>query len=484
MDRPREKKVMTPSPQNSLKKSPQGAGLRNSARSKGDRPNVIYFHVDNLGYGELGCYGGGVLRGAPTTRIDRFAREGFKLLNFAPEAQCTPTRASLLTGRFAIRSGCHTIPFAGQEGGLVAWEKTIADILSPAGYACACYGKWHLGESKGRWPTDHGFDEWYGPVRSYDECLWPTKAEYNPDRDLKSPILGGKKNGEVTTAFDMMTPEVRRDIDLEYLKRAKSFVEKSVKRGQPFFLYFNHSMLHMPTLPRLEFAGKSGHGDFADSMLELDEDFGKILDWIEKLNIREKTIVVIAGDNGNEETLPWRGCSGIWEGSYFTGMEGSLRTPCIIRWPGRVPKDHESNEIVHVADMFTTLLKWCGCEIPPDRVIDGVDQRSFLEGKSMESAREGFPFWNGDKLYGIKWKDFKVVLFEQKTFWDPVLPYAVPRIINLKTDPRERDNETIYYGWVSGHLIKILQDFYLSTAREPLIPTRAPLDLDPYLVKK
>ncbi|MBI4768155.1 MAG: arylsulfatase [Deltaproteobacteria bacterium] len=475
---------MKRSKKTSLPNSVKGFQSPVSAKTNIMRPNLVYFHVDNLGYGELGCYGGGVLRGAPTLRIDRFAGEGFKLLNFAPEAQCTPTRAALMTGRYAIRSGCHTIPFAGQEGGLVAWEKTMADILSEVGYACACYGKWHLGESKGRFPTDHGFDEWYGPVRTYEECLWPTKAEYNPARDLKSPIMEGKKNKEVTMAIDMMTPEVRRDIDLEYLKRAVSFIKKSVARNQPFFLYFNHSMLHMPTIPRSEFRGKSGYGDFADSMLELDDDFGKILDLVKRLNLNNNTIVVFAGDNGNEETQPWRGSSGVWEGSYFTGMEASLRTPCIIKWPGKVPAGRQSNEIVHVTDMFTTLLKWTGCETPQDRIIDGLDQRSFLEGRSLESAREGFPFWNGDKLYGVKWKDFKVALYQQKYFWDPVQPYAVPRIYNLKTDPKERGNETIYYGWVGGHSRKIARDFFLSTARESLIPARAPIDYNPYHLKK
>jgi arylsulfatase A-like enzyme len=126
-------------------------------------PNIVYFLVDNLGYGELGCYGGGILRGADTRRIDAFAAEGLKLLNFAPEAQCTPSRSALMTGRYAIRSGNHTVALPGEEGGLVAWERTMGDILSARGYATACLGKWHIGESRGRWPTDHGFDEWYGP---------------------------------------------------------------------------------------------------------------------------------------------------------------------------------------------------------------------------------------------------------------------------------------------------------------------------------
>lgn len=127
-----------------------------------DRPNVIYFQVDNLGYGELGCYGGGVLRGADTRRIDQFAQEGFQLLNFAPEAQCTPSRAALMTGRHAIRTGNHTVAAAGADSGIVAWERTMGDLFSAAGYATMCMGKWHIGDCDGSWPTDHGFDEWYG----------------------------------------------------------------------------------------------------------------------------------------------------------------------------------------------------------------------------------------------------------------------------------------------------------------------------------
>jgi arylsulfatase A-like enzyme len=119
-----------------------------------EHPNVVYFLVDNLGYGELGCYGGGILRGADTRRIDAFAGEGMKLLNFAPEAQCTPPRSALMTGRYAIRSGNHTVALAGSEGGLVAWERTIADILSAGGYATACFGKWHIGDLCGRWPVE------------------------------------------------------------------------------------------------------------------------------------------------------------------------------------------------------------------------------------------------------------------------------------------------------------------------------------------
>src|SRR5215475_1107956 len=269
-------------------------------------PNIVYFLVDNLGYGELGCYGGGILRGADTRRIDDFAGEGLKLLNFAPEAQCTPSRSALMTGRYAIRSGNHTVALAGSEGGLVAWERTIGDVLSARGYATACYGKWHIGDSEGRWPTDHGFDEWYGIPRTWDESLWPEDPWYNAQRDGVTNVLESRQ-GEQVRPVRQLTREVRRDIDLEFIARSKAFMKRSVDAKKPFFLYFNHSLMHFPTTPRAEFKGKSGQGDWADCLLQLDADFGSILDTVKELGVDDNTIIVFSGDNGPEELEPWRG---------------------------------------------------------------------------------------------------------------------------------------------------------------------------------
>jgi arylsulfatase len=356
------------------------------ATPSGQPPNIIYFLVDNLGYGELGCYGGGILRGADTRRIDAFAGEGVKLLNFAPEAQCTPSRSALMTGRYAIRSGNHTVALAGSEGGLVAWERTIGDVLSARGYATACCGKWHIGASQGRWPTDHGFDEWYGIPRTWDESLWPDDPWYDPKRDGVTNVLESRK-GEQPRPVKQLTLDVRRDIDAEFLARSKAFMKRSVDARKPFFLYFNHSLMHLPTIPRAEFKGKSGQGEWADCLLELDADFASIVDTVKELGVDDNTLIVFSGDNGSEELEPWRGHPGFFDGSYFTGMEGSLRTPCLIRYPGRVPAGRQSNEIVHITDMFTTLLRWAGAEVPNDRVIDGLDQRTLLASKRSQRGR-------------------------------------------------------------------------------------------------
>jgi arylsulfatase A-like enzyme len=447
------------------------------AVNRNGAPNIVYFLVDNLGYGELGCYGGGILRGADTRRIDAFAGEGIKLLNFAPEAQCTPSRSALMTGRYAIRSGNHTVALAGDDGGLVAWERTMADVLSKRGYATACVGKWHIGAAPGRWPTDHGFDEWYGPPRTWDESYWPEDPWYDPKRDGISSMMESRK-GETPRTVKQLNLDVRRNADAKFLDRAKNFMGRSAEARKPFFLYFNHSMMHMPTIPRAEFKGKSGQGDWADCLLELDSDFGVILDTLKELKIDDNTVVVFSGDNGPEELEPWRGHPGFFDGSYFTGMEGSLRTPCIVRYPGRVPGSRQSNEIVHITDMFTTLLLWAGAEVPSDRMIDGVDQREFLEGIQDSSAREGFPYWMGDTLYGVKWRNFKMVLYQQRTSMEPSQKLANPHIINLIVDPKERNPIDLPYmhSWTAVHFGKVLKEFERSTRLEPLIPPGAPLD--------
>ncbi len=444
------------------------------------RPNIVYFLCDNLGFGELGCYGGGILRGVDTRRLDQFSTQGLKLLNFAPEAQCTPTRSALMTGRYSIRSGTHTVALAGAGGGIVAWERTMGDILSDAGYATAIYGKWHIGAQKGRWPTDHGFDEWYGIPRSYDEALWTDDPWYDPKRDPISYILEGRKKEDIQPV-KQLTLEARRNIDLEYMERAKKFLKRSVEADRPFFLYFCHSMLHFPLVPRDEFKGKTGNDNFADCMLELDSDFGVLLDYLDELGVADNTIVVFSGDNGPEEKEPWRGTAGFFEGSYFTGMEGSLRTPCLIRYPGKVPVGRQSNEIVHITDMFTTLLKWAGCEIPSDRVIDGIDQRAFFEGKQDNSNREGFLFWNGPTLYGAKWHNFKVKMMEQRYYTDPALPIPNPNLVNLIVDPKERKrlNYPHLHSWVGFHMMILLTEFNESVQKEPLIPPGAPLEHTP-----
>ena len=444
------------------------------------RPNIVYFLVDNLGTGEISSFAGGPLRGTETKRIDDFAAEGMRLLNFAPETQCTPSRSALMTGRYSIRSGTHTVALAGDGGGLVAWERTIADILSEAGYATSIVGKWHIGASPGRWPTDHGFDEWIGIPHSYDEALWAEDPWYDSIRDPKAFVVEAVKGG-VVKEIEPLTVDVKVEIDVEYMRRSKDFIDRSLSRNKPFYLYFNHSLMHLPVKPRKEFVGHSGNGPWADSLAQLDADFGELLDYLVEKGVADNTIVIFSGDNGPEEQQGERGHGGYWQGSYFTGMEGSLRTPAAVRYPKVVPAGQISDEIVHMTDMFTTLVKWAGEEIPLDRVIDGKDQRAFFEGRDKVSAREGFPYWMGERMYGVKWHNFKVVSVLQRTLTDPAEQLATPYVINLDADPQERGpyNYPHVHSWVIAHTQKIAAEFQDSLKHEPPIPAGAPLEFVP-----
>jgi arylsulfatase len=234
----------------------------------------------------------------------------------------------------------------------------------------------------------------------------------------------------------------------------------------------------MPVIPREEFKGRSGHGDWADSLLELDADFGTLLDLLDELGVAGETLVVFAGDNGPEDILLWRGSPGYWEGSYFAGGEGNLRTPCIVRWPGRVPSGGASDEILHVVDWFTTILRVAGLAPPDDRVIDGVDQLDWLTGEAAESRRQGYVYWMGPQMYGAKWRNFKLVLVAQMRELDAPARLATPRLINLTTDPQEREAVALphLHTWTATHLNRIIREFEASTEREPLIPLGAALD--------
>src|SRR6266849_2349601 len=176
---------------------PQGEHTKASPTASARKPNIVLMLTDNLGYGELGIYGGGILRGAPTPRIDKLAGEGLRLLNFNVESQCTPSRSALMTGRFAIRSGTMRVPYGGKLYGLTQWEKTIAKFLSEQGYATGHFGKWHLGDSEGRYPTNQGFDEWYGIPNTTSVSLWPSAVGFDPKIAPVPHIMEGKR-GEKT----------------------------------------------------------------------------------------------------------------------------------------------------------------------------------------------------------------------------------------------------------------------------------------------
>lgn len=442
------------------------------------KPNIVFILMDNLGYGELGVYGGGIVRGAPTPNTDRLASQGMMLTNFNVEAQSTPSRSAFMTGRFPIRSGTYSIPIGQGFDGLTQWEETIAEVLSKDGYATAAYGKWHLGSSQGRLPNDQGFDEWYGIPRTTDEAFWTTEPEVKANGIHLTHIMEGKK-GEKSVEKEVYGLNQRRQIDEDLTQRAKSFIQKNAQAGKPFYLYLPYTQVHFPTLPNKKYAGKTGNGDFADAIVEMDDHVGEIMKELDDLHISENTILVFTSDNGPEATWPWQGSSGPWRGYYFTHMEGSLRVPFIIRWPGHIPAGRKSNEIVHAVDTYTTLAKLTGAQIPQDRVIDGVDQSDFLLGKTDKSARDGFPVYVADRLEAIKWHDWKVVFYEdEKDWWSAPVKLGVPKVFNLISDPKEEYAQlSAQNSWVSIPTMKLLQKHEQSLINYPPIKPGTP---DPY----
>ena len=379
------------------------------------KPNIIYFLWDNLAWGEIGCYGGGVLRGAPTPRIDQLAAEGLRLLNFNVEAQCTPSRSAILTGRHPIRSGTQTVPITGGPDGLTRWEVTSAQALSDAGYATGMWGKWHLGsDPEQRSPVEFGFDEAVWCPRTADEVLW-TMQSYFPEGPVTSaPYTGkmeiplkpqpiyAKKKGAKADVIATYDAEFRTGFDRKITNWAIDFMSRAKQDGKPFYMYLPYTQVHIPPIPDPEFAGKTKRGNMADLLTQMDAFTGMILDKLDELGLAEDTIVVWASDNGAESNyrMPamdpdplggqWSGFSGPWRGGYFTSLEGSNRAPCIIRWPGKVPAGKVSNELVHEVDTFTTLLLAAGAQVPADRQIDGMDMRDFLLGSGRRvRARHG-----------------------------------------------------------------------------------------------
>jgi arylsulfatase len=445
-----------------------------------EQPNILFILADNLGYGELGVYGGGATRGAPTPRIDKLAAEGLRLTNMNMETQCTPSRSSILTGRYAIRSGTHSVPFGGVADGLTQWEVTMAEALSVAGYATALHGKWHLGSQAGRLPNDQGFDEWYGIPRTTDEALWPASPGYSTAIMPAEQIMEGRK-GEKSRSLMVYDVEQRRLIDAEITRRTIAFMERQVLAKKPFFAYATLTQPHLPTLPNPAFVGKTGNGDWADMLAELDHNVGQMLDAVDRIGIRDNTIVIFTSDNGPEFIKPWDGWAGPWRGQYFTALEGGIRVPFLIRWPGKMPAGRVSDEIVHGVDLFPTLASIAGAAVPKDRPIDGVDQSNFFLGKTEESSREGILIWCSDRLQAVKWRNYKVHFYQQETMVSPPLKLGVPKLFNLYTNPIEDDAEPTVESWIVGPVLGLVAAFEASLEKHPLIPMGTP---DPYAPQK
>ena len=434
------------------------------------KPNVVFMLADNLGFGDLSCYGGSV----PTPRLDAFAQEGVRLTNFNTEAQCTPTRGALLTGRMPIRTGTFRVPLPGEPGhyGLAPWEYTLADLFSDAGYATACFGKWHLGDVDGRFPTDQGFDEWWGISESSDAASYSSHPLFPEGAEVPKIYESNRGSSPVPVAdFDLTT---RRFMDEGIAERSISFIEQSVEEQRPFFVYTSWTNVHPPMLAHPDFADDA-QNPLPANIAELDYRSGLVLDALEACGVADDTIVVWASDNAAAQMQGHvAGSNGPWRGYFGGGWEGSIRTPCMVRWPGHVAAGVVGDGMVATYDWLPTLASLVGeaDRVPSDRPIDGLDLSAFLSGEA-ESPREHFVFLGTDgEPVAVKWKTMKVHFrYTESDSWTaPLVKPQIPSVYDLFADPAETVNlmdTELTVSWVIGQAMRPLVELEQSEAEYP-----------------
>jgi arylsulfatase A-like enzyme len=445
---------------------PAHAAAQESTLSGNDRPNIVLMFPDNLGVGEVSSYGGA--RGVATPNIDRIAQEGIRLTNFNVEYSCVVSRIALLTGRYSVRTG------EGYAAGMTLWEVTIAEALQSVGYSTALFGKWHVGGSNWqgrREPTHQGFDEWFGIPGSSHTAQYTSFDGFDPSR-AEVPHIWEGAAGESSRRVKPYDRETRRTIDRDAARRGIAFMEENVAKGSPFFLFYPMTQIHFPALPHPEFAGTTGAGDIGDAMADVDHNVGLVLQTLERLGIEQNTLVFWCTDNGAEMRRPWRGAAGPWRGYYNSAMEGGIRTPCVIRWPGRIPAGQVSNDVVHEVDLFPTIAAAAGAPeiVPSDRLIDGVNQLPFFEGKQVRSGRDSVLYVAREgHVMAVKWRNWKFWYRFRTEMPDPN-PDNLLRLFDLTVDPREETDVKDFYPWVISIMDGIVADYEASLELHPRVP--------------
>ena len=401
-----------------------------------DKPNVVFILVDNVGWGDFGCYGGL----APTPRVDALAVQGLRFKNYNVEAQCTPTRSAILSGRLPIRTGNCSVPLPGQgEYGLAPWEYTLGELFTDAGYATAAFGKWHVGEADGRLPTDQGFDEWFGIKNTSDESGYSAYPLFGDSGFPMPKIWEGKKGGEVSAVsdFDLAT---RARLDGEIADRAVDFIQRSAGGDKPFMTYVCFTQMHPPLIPHPDFLGKSGGGTYSDALAELDHRTGQLLDALDQAGVADDTIVVWSSDNPAGRATSMGGSNGPWRGHFGSGFEGGMRAPAMVRWPGRIPAGGVTDEILTAVDWLPTLASLAGeaDRVPTDRPIDGIDASKFVLAQAPSTGRDHVIYYGSDGApMSVKWRTMKVVFRYTESTSGPIIKPQWPLVFDLIDDPNE-----------------------------------------------
>ena len=409
------------------------------------KPNIVVIFCDDLGYGDLSCFGHPTIR---TPNLDRMAAEGQKWTNFYVGASvCTPSRAALMTGRLPIRNGMMSatrrVLFPNSKGGLPASEVTIAELLKTQGYATAAVGKWHLGHLPQFLPTSHGFDTYWGIPYSNDMDAVKGFPGYRKSGQQNANYVAPTEQYQVPILHD--TKEVERPADQHtvtrrYTEKAIEFIKQH--QDEPFFVYLAHNLPHIPLFAGEEFLGKSRRGLFGDVIEEIDDGVGDILATLRELDLADNTIVVFTSDNG--PWLPFHthgGSAGLLREGKGTTFEGGMREPTIFWWPGRVQPGVQM-EMGATMDLLPTFCALSGATPPTDRVLDGYDLSPLLFGKTEKSPRDRVYYWRQEELYAVRVGPWKAHFISEgcygvgpeKKVCDPPLLY------HLGHDPSEKYN--------------------------------------------
>ncbi len=430
-------------------------------KKTGKKPNILVFVVDDVGWGDFGVYGGGAAVGAATPNIDALARQGLMLTSAYSQPSCSPTRATMLTGRLPMRHGILRPPMYGEAGGLQG-EVTIAELLSKSGYVTQAVGKWHVGENTESQPQNVGFDDFYGFLSvsdMYTEWRDPyfypevTNSEERTEMIKAFPFdrhwVHAKKGGQIED-LDEITIDVCAILDEKWADYSVDFIKKMAKSDKPFFLYHGTRGAHFDNYPNPKFKGKSASKHpYRDVIVELDDIVGRLVKALEETGQLENTMIFVTSDNGPEmESWPDSAYSP-FRGAKGSTWEGGMRVPGIAYWKGMIEPGRVSDGLFDLGDLFNTSLSLAGASslMPKDRYIDGIDQTSFLLANDGQSNRKFVYYWLGSVLSAVRVGEFKFMLAASSDDSVDVsnpgglsgvtLHYTYGRTFNLYLDPKE-----------------------------------------------
>lgn len=409
------------------------------------RPNVILINCDDLGYGDLGCYGSEV---HDTPAIDTLAAEGMRLTDFyMGSAVCTPSRGAMLTGCYPPRigfddfDGLHVL-FPGMAGGLNPSEITIARLLKDTGYATQMVGKWHCGDQADFLPTRHGFDGWYGLPYSNDMGIQASKFTEEEIKKIKDEFGIELPSGAYPPLPLMLDEEVieaqpdQAALTERYLQESIRFMRSN--RDQPFFLYFAHMYVHLPLYVQPQFLAESRNGPYGAAVRCIDWALAVLMAELAALGLSDDTIVIFTSDNG-ALCRPGEGSNAPLRDVKGTTWEGGIRVPCIVRWPGQIPAGSTTSALTTAMDLYPTIAGWCAAAVPSDRTIDGCDLDAVLRRRSTESCRETFLYYRGSTLEAVRMGTWKLHLVKNNK-WRGGDSEEMPQLFDLATDIGESNN--------------------------------------------